>query len=253
MKKYLLMMTLALLGGVTQVKAQDYYVTGEAGITNQTEGEWDASLEGNKMTAIGDDLYQLVVVNKSLTGGKTYSYKITDGSFNEGHNWGWNGSNANFTPHLTGTYDITYIFDSSNNNVYEASALLKNGPDIFMWMNDNWADNNSYKFTNTNGVYTLDVDVSSISSVYYFRFHVEGWDKQCGAYDGNYSLSNGLADPYNITLNEENFYGENNFTLPLDTKPLGKISLTLKFINRKLVMSLKSYEKVTTVLYQVAM
>ncbi len=244
MKKLLLLLVLTCYVGTAS--ATDYYVTGVSGITNQTEGEWDAAYEGNKMEDIGDGKYRLVVTGKSLTGGTGYQYKITDGQFGDGHDWGWSGNNAYFTPQISGTYNITYIFDATNKDVYEAEALLIDGPDIYLHSSLWWADNDDYKFSKTDGIYTLEADVSSQTDVFYFRFKINGYDKDCGASTNGYSISTGIQKDYNIILNDGNYYGEKNFTLPLNTKPLAKIKLTLKFINRKLVMDLQSYEKVTT-------
>jgi len=193
------------------------------------------------MTDIGDGMYQLVVTGKSLTGSSSaYEYKITDGN----NNWyGWDNTNAYFTPHITGTYTVTYLFDSNTNNVYEAEALLTDGPDIWLLSNLSWEASDSYKFTNTSGIYTLDVDLSNVSDLYYFRFKVGDWEKNCGAASNGVTLE-GITS-YDIVLTGD-FYGEKNFTLPLNTKPCAKLSLTLKFVNRKLVLTQQMYEKATT-------
>ena len=242
MKK--LITLLLVLTGMVSTASADWYVAGQTECTNSTTA-WQID-EDNKMESIGDGFYRLVVTGKPLSGSSDeYKYKITDGT-----NWyGWaghdNDGNAGFTPHITGTYDITYIFNSNTNDVWEASALLTDGPDIYLLSNKSWTTSDTYKFTNTNGIYTKDVEVSDVSELFYFRFAVSGWDNTCGASVANTELNNGIQNEYDIVLTNGDYYGEKNFVLPLATKPLGKISLTLKFINRNLVMSLQGYEKVT--------
>ena len=120
----------------------DWYVAGQGEIVNGSG--WEPGTAENKMKDIGDGYYQLVVKGKSLTEGTTYQYKVTDGTWSNAYGWsGGSDGNASFTPHITGTYDITYIFNSTTNDVWEASALLTDGPDIYLHSNKNWSDDDT--------------------------------------------------------------------------------------------------------------
>ena len=157
--KKMITLLLVLTGMVTTAKAT-WYVSGPSGITNSTS-DW-GSQDDNIMTDLGDNIYQLVVVGKSLTKDTSYEYKINDGS-----NWyGWGSSksdNAYFSVHVTGTYTITYKFDASTNNVFEAEALLTSDPGVYLHSNKYWANNDAYKFSNTDGTFSLDVDVADVN------------------------------------------------------------------------------------------
>lgn len=244
--KKMITLLLVLTGMVTTAKAT-WYVSGPSGITNSTS-DW-GSQDDNIMTDLGDNIYQLVVVGKSLTKDTSYEYKINDGS-----NWyGWGSSksdNAYFSVHVTGTYTITYKFDASTNNVFEAEALLTSDPGVYLHSNKYWANNDAYKFSNTDGTFSLDVDVADVNETFYYRFTLDGWTNDFGAYGGNANLDNGILTGYEINLNDGNFYKEDskdhNFCLPLSTKPCAKLNLTLRFINHKVIMNMQCSEKVTT-------
>ena len=239
--KKLVTLLLVLTGFVCSAKA-DWYVAGTADIVN---GEaWTPNTEANKMEDIGGGLYRLVVTGKSLSSSTVCEYKITDGTWDNAY--GWSDNNAYFSVQIDGTYTITYIFDSTNFNVYEASALLTDGPDIYLHFNNNWSDNNDYKFNKAEGIYTLDLDISNYTETFYYRFHVKDWGNDCGTENDNYEISTGIYPEYNIILDNGNYYGEHNFKLPLDTKPCAKLSLTLKFINKKLVVAMQCHEKIST-------
>jgi hypothetical protein len=248
MKK--LITLLLVLTGMVSTASADWYVAGDAACTNSTVS-WTVE-EANKMEDDGSGMYKLVVQGKSLIGSSNaYEFKITDGN---GNWYGWTDYkgdevNAYFTPHITGTYNITYYFDPSSHDVWEPSAFLTDGPDIYLLNNKSWVQSNDYKFTNTNGKYTLDVDVSDISSDFYFRFAVDGWDKNCGPNTDNEEISGGTMNGYHIVLTDGSFYGDKNFKMPIADKPLGKVRLTLEFVNRHLVVDVQSYEKVTTNTY----
>lgn len=249
--KKLFTLFLAMAGFVGTASA-DFYVSGDEGITNLSSGSWGTHDE-NKMTLVegSTTLYQLVVTGKSLTRNSTYNYKITDGT--NWYGWGAYNDNAYFKTHTTGTYSITYIFDSSNNNVYEATALLTDCNGIYMHGGNTWVNSDDYKFSyNGDGFFTLDVDVSSFSSPFYYRFHIVEDDNDFGAYADNVALNDGIYTGYEINLtgnfwkNYNNDGKDHNFCLPLDTKPCAKLHLALKIENEKVTMNMQCSEKVTT-------
>lgn len=248
--KKIITLLLVLTGMVCTASATDYYVAGSNVITNQTSaGDWDPGLEANKMESIGDGKYRLIVTGKSLSNG-TYEYKITTGSWNQ--SYGWNNANAFFSVHVAGTYTITYIFDSTNSTVYEAEALLTDCSGIYCHNNNYWTDdteNNTNKFSASDGTFSLDIDVSSVSEIFYFRFHVSGDDNDFGAYNSNTELASGIWTGYEIDLNGsfwKEYGNDHNFYLNLGTKPCAKIHLSLQVKNKKVVMDMQCYEKVTT-------
>ncbi len=258
--KKIFTLLLVILGCVGQAMATDYYVAGPNYNTNQSDnGDWVANVAANKMQRIGETtMYQLVVTGKSLVRNTTYYYSITAGDFDHEYKWS-NNTTPHFTVHTTGTYTITYKFDSSNNNVYEAEALLTSTNGIYLHSSKYWANNDDYKFSFDSdlGKFKLDVDISDQSSIFYFRFHITEDDNDFGGYldsgdsESNVALNDGIESSYVIRLNDNKFWKgtdskDHNFTLPLGTKPCEKLHLELKIVNETATMDMVCYNKVTT-------
>ena len=206
--KKLITLLLVLAGCVSTANA-DWYVTGFSSCTNSTS-DWQPGDNANKMTdSNGDGIYE-ISINKTLSQG-TYEYKITNGSW--GTTYPSGSGNASFYVHLSGTYTITYTFNPDT-QAYSASAQrTTNGSEvIYLRSTKYWDHNDKYKFTQTSGVYTLNVDVSDLDEDFYFRFHVDGWGKDLCANDGtknHYEIADGLMPEYNMNLTG-GYYHDNN-------------------------------------------
>ena len=116
MKKFLLMMILALLGGVTQVKAD-----GEMFLrSNLKDGSWDSNLakyQFNKFWDGTQDVYTLTIDNTMLTG-------VTDIWFRLYRN----GTDYEVCPWHSGEEggSYTYVFSKGQNETYDIKPISDN-------------------------------------------------------------------------------------------------------------------------------
>lgn len=161
MKKFTLLMAAALVG--MSASAADYYLIG--GLNNWTLK--DASLKFTETLEAGT--YELKLNNKTLESG----FKINDGTWSNGNaNWGAGEGNV-----VVGTwYTMTCAGNSGNISIDGGSVpnatikfkpatneLLVEGETVevvneyyLRGLGGNWDAKEEYKFTNNDGIYTLE-------------------------------------------------------------------------------------------------
>ncbi len=176
MKKYLLMMTLALLGGVTQVKATDYIVAGDATVVNGSDS-WSNTKAENKMIEVNSNQFYLIVENCELVAGANYAFKVVpNGSWSPTYPSG----NYDFTVNKDGTYTIIYTFYYNADDDYTVNVV----PVLNLTLSNNYngADiwdiyNSAAVFSHVAGTnkWTLDLPASATTTDYwYFRIFKDG-------------------------------------------------------------------------------
>ena len=95
------------LGGT--VESYDYYVAGDAGLCGVT---WNASALANGMTKNASGLYEKVYTNVAAG---TYSFKVTDGTWD--NSWGENGGSSNYTLTVSSACDVTITFNADTKEI----------------------------------------------------------------------------------------------------------------------------------------
>lgn len=171
--KKLLLLALVALGGVMNASATDYYVAGTKDNVNG-DVEWSNTSDVNKMIAVDENHYYLVVESCELTKDETYKFKVTP--YND---WGttYPESNYEFSVDKAGTYTLIYTFDNSSKAVNVVPVLNMtlsnnyNGADIWDTYNANG------KFSHEAGTYKWTLDLPATSTTagdWYFRIFKDG-------------------------------------------------------------------------------
>ncbi len=114
MKKLIILIAI-LACGVGEVKAGDWYVSGNPAILNSSS-EWGTQLENKMHETSTAGVYALIVESKSVTQDTNYDFKITDGTlwYPEGAD---DKSNYKITFKATATYTLVYYFNSSDHSI----------------------------------------------------------------------------------------------------------------------------------------
>lgn len=103
--------------------ANYYVIAGDAAIVNNGES-WSGNSTNNRLRFASDFATSNIMnltVNKLLIAGRTYEYQ---GVINN-TNWYPSGSHASFSVGADGYYDITYSYNTSNNNVSASQTLTQ--------------------------------------------------------------------------------------------------------------------------------
>lgn len=229
----------------------DYYVAGMSAALNG-DVDWANNADVDKMTGTSTGVYTLSVSGVTLEAGYWYKYKVTDGTWD--HAYGAiNGThpgqgvddkgNAYFIAKYAGTYNITYTFYESTQTM-TAEAVYLDAPEMHLANSTYWNDDDvNLMQKSSDGVYSIEINTSELTTDFGFRFSPKDWNNDCGA---QYTFNDVLKD-YELNLDESSSYGNSSkeFTYPTSTKPCSKIKITACFINNTLRVNAQPYVKAT--------
>ncbi len=101
---------------ITAAATKNYYV---AGVSELTGSYWDAGDANNLMTPDGDGTYSMTY---SDVAAGSYSFKVTDGTWN--NSWGGSGADGNYEFTLDVKSDVIITFDSSSKKITVTTVPL---------------------------------------------------------------------------------------------------------------------------------
>lgn len=247
MKKYLLIMTLALLGGVTQVKGYEtFQVAGVSALTG-SDSNW-AQID---LTDEDEDGIYTYTTTKNLTKGTEYKYKYVF------DNTDWDVANKDdrtFTVQGDGEYLIIFSVNKANANSYDDKfyacdtyAILQPSTMTFKGMgvtSSSWGgDVGSFTKEGNSWTYTIDETIDNV----YFHFIMNGVEYSPST-DRLFNPTTG----WTMDMNTWDDYvgGAKSYSLsPLSTFNYSRYVITITPYHNNIYMVVTAYEKATTNAY----
>jgi hypothetical protein len=199
---------LCLAAAIPQLMAQTYTVAGTPSSVLGTE--WDPSNTSNDMVRMGSTTYYYLAKTANINSG-SYQFKVC-----LNHGWGtsWPGSNYNYSVSSSGTQNIVYIFNTSDNavSVFGPFKTLTVAGSQTELLGSSWGQANANNdMTTTDGVnYTLSfTDVNVTQGSYQCKVTQDhAWSTAWPSSNYNYSITfTGTADvvfSFNVITKEVN-------------------------------------------------
>ncbi len=202
-------------------------------------GEYWATNDAYKFTQSGD-VYTLTVNGNDVknnewviaTDGYTYNFGVSEAiTVTEGTKLSWNknkGAQAGFGELEDAKYVLEYTYSTQTLKVTKQGAVVTY-PDLWLrggfnnWGNDGEAANTAYKFTCTDGVYTLTVEAGKLSNKEFKIGSSEtrgDWNIGFGGKDANVTAKIGEAfTVYNVVRGKNIYIAENSYKFDIKFVP----------------------------------
>jgi len=247
MKKYLLIMTLALLGGVTQVKGYETFQVAGWGALTGSDSDWVLI----NLTDEDEDGIYTYTTTKNLTKGTEYKYKYVF------DNTDWDVANKDdrtFTVQGDGEYLIIFSVNKANANSYDDKsyacdtyAILQPSTMTFKGMgvtSSSWGgDVGSFTKDGNSWTYTIDETIDNV----YFHFIMNGVEYSPSA-DRWFDPTNGWT--MDMKTWDDYVGGAKSYSLsPLSTFNYSRYVITITPYHNNIYMVVTAYEKATTNAY----
>ena len=178
--KKLLLLCLVLLGGVMQISATDYYVSGDKRILPYSDADWGIR-EQNKMHATSVANVYALVVTKSVASGTDYLFKFVEKDGNTEHWYGYDGGDGNTTLNFTygTTYTIIFYYNASTHKGrFIVTPMLR--WDLGDSGNGNWTwcyEDASMLTRDGDFSWTMEITPAKFTKDTSFRIYSAAWDK----------------------------------------------------------------------------